>query len=89
MPDDLSYRGLPRTSQEWAALASIANGGTGVARDELRTLFMLGLVERQLGRVCLSRHGRKALGLPESPLSASGGRERSKRWTPVVNRAAD
>ena len=62
MPQDF-YRGTPRTSEEWAALAKIASGQLDLSRDELRRLFMLGLVDRQLGRICLSTHGRATLGL--------------------------
>jgi hypothetical protein len=62
MPNDLAYHGLPRTSEEWAALAKAASG-LDLTREELRRLFMLGLVDRQLGRVCLSLHGRATLGL--------------------------
>ncbi len=62
----ISYRGTPRTPEEWAALAKVACGEPGVSRDDLRRLFMLGLVDRQLGRVCLSDHGRTVLGLQES-----------------------
>ena len=58
------YRGKPRTSEEWAALARIASGRSDVPRQILRELFMLGLVDRQLGRLCLSDHGRHMLGLP-------------------------
>jgi len=60
-----SYRGLPRTSEEWAALAKIASGELNLTKDELRHLFMLGLVDRQLGRIRLSGHGRATLGLNE------------------------
>lgn len=67
MTDAFAYRGLPRTSDEWAALARIASGQFNITREQLRELFMLGLVERQLGRICLSRHGRSTLGLAESP----------------------
>ena len=63
MPHDFSYRGTPRTSDEWAALAKVASGQLDLSRDELRRLFMLGLVDRQLGRICLSMHGRATLGL--------------------------
>lgn len=61
--DDFSYRGLPRTSEEWAALAKVASGQPDLSREELRRLFLLGLVDRQLGRICLSTHGRATLGL--------------------------
>jgi len=63
MPHDFSYHGTPRTSDEWAALAKVASGQLDLSRDELRRLFMLGLVDRQLGRICLSMHGRATLGL--------------------------
>lgn len=62
----ISYRGTPRTPEEWAALAKVGCGEPHVSRDDLRRLFMLGLVDRQLGRVCLSDHGRTVLGLQES-----------------------
>jgi hypothetical protein len=58
------FRGTPSTPEDWAALAKIANGRSALSKDELRRLFMLGLVERQLGRVCLTQHGRATLGLP-------------------------
>ena len=63
MPE-IIYRGIPRTPDEWAALAKVASGHGGVSKAELRSLFMLGLVERQLGRICLSAHGRTTLGMP-------------------------
>jgi hypothetical protein len=66
------YRGKPRTSGEWAALARIAGGRTDISREELRCLFMLGLVDRQWGRVCLSEHGRTTLGLPHGAFGAPG-----------------
>lgn len=56
------YLGIPRSSDEWSALAKIASGQAGISKEELRGLFMCGLVERQLGRVCLSEHGRITLG---------------------------
>ena len=58
------FRGDPRTSDDWAALAKMASGHTALTREELRRLFMLGLVERRLGYVCLTQHGRTKLGLP-------------------------
>jgi len=60
-----TYQGSPRTSDEWTALARVASGQAGVSKEELRGLFMLGLVERQLGRVCLSEHGRTTLGVAQ------------------------
>jgi hypothetical protein len=63
MPNPLSYCGAPRTPEDWAALAKVASGQNALTRDELRRLFMLGLVDRQLGRICLSTHGRATLGL--------------------------
>jgi hypothetical protein len=65
MPDACSFRGAPRSSEEWAALAKIASGQLNLTKDELRRLFMLGLVDRQLGRICLSGHGRATLGLTD------------------------
>jgi hypothetical protein len=59
----IEYRGVPRTSAEWAALAKIAQGESDLSKEELRRLFMLGLVERQLGRICLTPHGLAMLGL--------------------------
>lgn len=56
-----TFRGIPRTSEEWTALARVASEQPGVSRDALRNLFMLGLVERHVGRVCLSEHGRATL----------------------------
>jgi hypothetical protein len=64
MIDGSQFCGAPRTPEEWAALAKMANGNSALSKDELRKLFMLGLVERQLGRVCLTQHGRATLGLP-------------------------
>ena len=58
----IPYRGTPRTPEEWAALAKIASGETDVGKHALRELFLLGLVDRQLCRVCLSEHGRDVLG---------------------------
>lgn len=63
------YRGNPRTPGEWAALASIASGRTNVSRDALRELFVLGLVDRVLGRVCLSEHGRAILGATQEAMA--------------------
>ena len=65
MSATFSYRGTPRSSDEWAALAKVASGQLDLSREELRRLFMLGLVDRQLGRICLSTHGRATLGLSE------------------------
>ena len=59
------YHSVPRTAEEWAALAKVASGQPNLTREELRRLFMLGLVDRQLGRVCLNPHGRAALGLSD------------------------
>lgn len=56
------HRGNPRTPEEWAALARIAGGHTDVSKDALRELFVLGLVDRVLGHVCLSEHGRAVVG---------------------------
>ena len=66
------YHGKPRTSQEWAALARVASGQTDITREELRCLFMLGLVDRRWGRICLSEHGRITLGLPYGAPGLSG-----------------
>lgn len=63
MSPTFSYRGTPRSSDEWAALAKVVSGQPNLSREELRRLFMLGLVDRQLGRICLSTHGRATLGL--------------------------
>lgn len=65
----IPYRGSPRTPEEWAALARIASGHTDVSRDTLRELFVLGLVDRVLGRVCLSEHVRVTLGAPEPAMA--------------------
>ena len=70
--EEIIYRGIPRTSEEWAALAKVASGHDGVSKEDLRCLFMLGLVERQLGRVCLSAHGRITLGIPHQPQVLAG-----------------
>lgn len=68
-----SYRGIPQTPEEWAALEKIASGHPALSRDELRRLFMLGLVQRELGRVCLSEHGRLTLGSSRAyPAAAVG-----------------
>ena len=71
MPE-IIYRGIPRTSDEWSALAKIASGHGRVSKEELRALFMLGLVERQLGRICLSEHGRTTLGMPYQSQALTG-----------------
>ena len=63
MSNPVSYCGAPRTPEDWAALAKVASGESNLTREELRRLFMLGLVDRRLGRVCLSTHGRATLGL--------------------------
>jgi hypothetical protein len=62
MSRPFEYCGCPRTSEEWAALAKIAAGQADLSKNELRCLFMLGLVERQLGSVRLTHHGRETLG---------------------------
>ena len=59
----ITFRGTPRTSEEWAALAKVASGDQSLTREELRRLFMLGLVDRHLDRICLSKHGQATLGL--------------------------
>jgi len=69
--EEIIYRGIPRTSDEWDALAKVASGHHAVPKDELRCLFMLGLVERQLGRICLSAHGRVTLGLSSRTQAAA------------------
>ena len=61
----ITFRGTPRTSAEWAALAKVASGDQSLTREELRCLFMLGLVERQRDRICLSKHGYEILGLAD------------------------
>ena len=68
----ITYRGIPRTSEEWLALARVASGHAGVSKDDLRRLFMLGLVERQLGRVCLTEHGRTTLGATRDTYALGG-----------------
>ena len=70
MRDPITFRGTPRTSEEWAALAKVARGDQSLTREELRRLFMLGLVDRQVDRIRLSKHGCEILGLsdPEQPL---------------------
>jgi hypothetical protein len=65
MPDPVLYCGFPRSPTEWAALQKLASGDTQLSRNELRRMFMLGLVERQLGRLCLTKHGREMLALYE------------------------
>jgi hypothetical protein len=59
--DPVTFRGTPRTSEEWAALAKVASGEQNLTKDELRRLFMLGLVDRHLERITLSKHGRAML----------------------------
>lgn len=68
-----TFRGIPRNPDEWTALAQVAAGQPGVSKDALRRLFMLGLVERQVDRVCLSEHGRLTLGATQQvrPLSVT------------------
>ena len=61
----ITYRGTPRTAEEWAALAKIASAQSDISKETLRRLFMLGLVHRQFGRVCLTEHGRSTLRLPD------------------------
>jgi hypothetical protein len=65
----IPYRGSPRTPEEWAALATIASGDAGISKDALRELFVLGVVERVLGRVRLSEHGRAVLGSPQDAMA--------------------
>jgi hypothetical protein len=65
MAETVPYSGIPRTVMEWAALKKLASGDTNVSKEDLRRLFMLGLVERQLGHVCLTKHGREMLALHE------------------------
>ena len=65
MADPIAYSGIPRTATEWAALKTLASGDTSLSKNDLRRLFMLGLVERQLGSLCLTKHGREMLALYE------------------------
>jgi hypothetical protein len=60
-----SDRGTACTPQEWAALAKIASGQRDISQQDMRRLFMLGLVERECGVVRLTRYGRTVLGSPE------------------------
>ena len=52
-------------AEDWSALAKIADGQFNIAREHLRRLFYLGLVERQCGILRLSAQGRSVLGLPD------------------------
>ena len=52
-------------SEERTALAEIARERMDISKALLRRLFMLHLVERQMGIVRVTRRGRVALGLSE------------------------
>jgi hypothetical protein len=65
MADPVPYSGIPRSAAEWSALKRLASGDPDLSRNDLRRLFMLGLVERQLGRLCLTKQGREMLALYE------------------------
>ena len=65
MADPIPFSGIPRTPTEWAALQKLAAGDSNLSKEELRRLFMLGLVERQLGHLRLTKHGREMLALYE------------------------
>jgi len=56
---------MTATPAEREALVKIASGETRIPQEQMRRLFMLRLVERQLGRVQLTREGRRFLGLAE------------------------
>lgn len=64
-PSSRSGGEIPRAAEEWAALAKVASGRRDISREQMRSLFMLGLVERRAGIVCLTQHGRLTLGLSE------------------------
>lgn len=73
MHDPITFRGTPRTAEEWAALAKVASGAQNLTKDELRRLFMLGLVDRHLERITLSKHGRAILGLADASAAFPAG----------------
>ena len=53
------------TPDEREALVKVASGDTRISREHMRRLFMLRLVERELGVVQLTREGRQLLGLAD------------------------
>jgi hypothetical protein len=75
MSQPIPYCGIPRTPAEWKALAKVGRGDARVSKNELRRLFMLGLVDRQLGDICLTKHGRDMLELYQRsvPGASQGG----------------
>ena len=52
---------LTPTRAEREALLKIASGDSRIPQEQMRRLFMLRLVERELGRVQLTREGRALL----------------------------
>jgi hypothetical protein len=61
----LRASGMTCTPQEREALVKIASGDTRIAQEQMRRLFMMRLVDRELGVVHLTREGRQLLGLPD------------------------
>ena len=84
MSEPIVYCGIPRTAGEWSALLRIAEGNSNVSKGELRRLFLLGLVERQLGRLCVTKHGREMLALyKKSPRRAVSGTRAGDKQLPL------
>ena len=84
MSESVPYYGMPRTAAEWSALTRIAEGNSNVSKGQLRRLFLLGLVERQLGRLCLTKHGREMLALyAKSPRRAVAGMPPGDKQLPL------
>lgn len=58
-------RGVPRTAEEWTALAKVGSGEWDIASAACDTLRTRGLIVTVSGRPALTRHGRYTLGLPD------------------------
>lgn len=58
-------RGVPRSAEEWTALAKVGSGERDVPDAICRRLIALGLVLTVSGVPALTRHGRYTLGLPD------------------------
>jgi hypothetical protein len=54
--------GMSCTPEDRAALSKVSAGQKDISQQSLRRLFMLGLVKREFGVVCLTPHGLRTLG---------------------------
>jgi len=58
-------RGVPRTADEWTALAKVGSGERDIPPSQCARLVSLGLVLTVSGVPALTRHGRFTLGLAD------------------------